>query len=151
MSLIHCLPKLTVISISIFLFGALSLAEDPYQLPAKIAAADPSLAKDWDAYIQAGDNNYELQTRAAEAIDAYDAYLELLIDTFEAHLDESQKAQLTDLQEKWIRLAKAEAGFLSSRYAGGTHGGLVYALAYIQLQKDRIQRLNDLIVDFLSP
>lgn len=151
MTLIHSLPRLTVISTAFFILGSLTLAEDPYQLPAEIAAADPSLAKDWDAYIQAGENNYDMQTRAAEAIAAYDAYLELLLDTFKAHLDESISAQLIDFQDKWTRLAKAEARFLSARYTGGTHGGLVHALAYIQLQKDRVLRLNTLIVDYLSP
>lgn len=145
------IPATLLIATAFFLPRSLSLAEDPYQLPAEIAAADPSQLKDWDAYIQAGENNYELQTRAAEAIHAYDAYLQLLLDTFNAHLDEANRAQLLELQDNWTRLAKAEASFLSSRYAGGTHGGLVHALAYIQLQKDRVRRLNTLMIDYLSP
>ena len=116
-----------------------------------IVAEEKAENIDWVKLIQNAGTNYDMKMKASEGIKELNSRIDSIIHDAKSVLDEQAHKLLILNQENWIKYSESRASFTADAYRGGTHQGLSYGYAMINLQKLRIVELNEMISEYNSP
>lgn len=100
--------------------------------------------RDWTAFINEGQNNYQMKMKGDDAVSILENRVNDLIKQHSKTYDEQARVLLLVNQELWEVTAESKAHLLADDYRGGTHAGLAYRYALIDEYLKRIRELKEI-------